>query len=63
MPAKRLKELLDSRQVRYVATSHSLAYTAQEIAASAHIPGNRLAKTVMLRKYSRPRLQSPLMPL
>ena len=49
MPAKRLKEFLDSRQIRYVTVNHSLAYTAQEIAASAHIPGNRLAKTVMVK--------------
>ena len=49
MPAKRLKEFLDSRQVKYVTINHSLAYTAQEIAQSAHIPGNRLAKTVMFK--------------
>jgi hypothetical protein len=39
MPVRRLKEFLDSRQVKYVSINHSLAYTAQEIAASAHIPG------------------------
>lgn len=49
MPVKRLKEFLDSRQIKYVVINHSLAYTAQEIAASAHIPGNRLAKTVMVK--------------
>jgi Ala-tRNA(Pro) deacylase len=49
MPVKTLKEFLDSRRVKYVAINHSLAYTAQEIAASAHIPGNRLAKTVIVK--------------
>jgi len=49
MPVKRLKEFLDSRQVKYLAINHSLAYTAQEIAALTHIPENRLAKTVMVK--------------
>jgi hypothetical protein len=34
---------------KYVTISHSRAYTAQEIASSARISGNELAKTVMLR--------------
>jgi Ala-tRNA(Pro) deacylase len=49
MPAKKLKEYLDSNDVKYVSVSHSKAYTAQEIAASAHIPGKELAKTVMIK--------------
>jgi len=49
MPATKLKEFLDSQNVKYVTISHSAAYTAQEIAASAHIPGQELAKTVMVR--------------
>ncbi len=48
MPTQRLKEFLDSNKVKYVAISHSQAFTAQEIAASAHIPGRQLAKTVMV---------------
>ena len=47
MPTQRLKEFLDSNKVKYMAISHSQAFTAQEIAASAHIPGRQLAKTVM----------------
>ena len=39
MPAKKLKEFLDKNKVKYVAISHSPAYTSQEIAASAHVPG------------------------
>jgi Ala-tRNA(Pro) deacylase len=49
MPAQKLSDFLDSHNVKYVTISHSLAYTAQEIAASAHIAGKELAKTVMVK--------------
>jgi Ala-tRNA(Pro) deacylase len=49
MPVTRLKEFLDSQRVKYVAINHSPAYTAQEIAASAHVRGKELAKTVMVK--------------
>ena len=49
MPTQKLKEFLDSRKIKYVTITHSLAYTAQEIAASAHIAGKELAKTVMVK--------------
>ncbi len=48
MPTKKLKEFLDSNNVKYVSMNHSRAYTAQEIAASVHIRGKKLAKTVMV---------------
>ena len=48
MPTQKLKEYLDSHDIKYVTISHSPAYTAQMIAASAHIPGKELAKTVMV---------------
>ncbi|MGQ0594406.1 MAG: aminoacyl-tRNA deacylase [Gammaproteobacteria bacterium] len=48
MPVKKLKEFLDSHRVKYVTIVHSRAYTAQEIAASAHVPGRELAKAVMV---------------
>lgn len=48
MPIRRLREFLDSHHVRYFVISHSPAYTAQEIAAAAHIPGMEMAKTVMV---------------
>ncbi len=48
MPTKRLKEFLDQNHVKYISVSHSQAFTAQEIAASAHISGRQLAKTVMV---------------
>ncbi len=49
MPVKKLKEFLDSHKIEYVTINHSLAYTAQRIAASAHIPGKEIAKTVILK--------------
>ena len=49
MPVKRLKEFLDSHYIKYVIISHSRAFTAQETATSAHIPGKELAKTVMVK--------------
>jgi Ala-tRNA(Pro) deacylase len=49
MPVKKLKEFLDSHNIKYVTISHSTVYTAQEIAASAHISGKELAKTVIVK--------------
>jgi len=49
MPASKLKEFLDTNKIKYVVIIHSPAFTAQEIAASAHIPGKDLAKTVMIK--------------
>ena len=49
MPAQKLKDFLDWHNIKYVTIRHSLAYTAQEIAASAHIAGKELAKTVMVK--------------
>ncbi|MFO7974339.1 MAG: YbaK/EbsC family protein [Candidatus Hydrogenedentota bacterium] len=49
MPVKKLKAFLDSEGIKYVTISHSKAYTAQEVAASAHIPGKEMAKTVMVK--------------
>lgn len=48
MPAKLLKHFLDEHHVRYVTVTHSPGYTAQEIAALAHIPGRDMVKTVMV---------------
>ncbi len=48
MPAKKLKEYLDGQKIKYVSLVHSEAYTAQEVAASAHIPGREMAKTVIV---------------
>jgi Ala-tRNA(Pro) deacylase len=49
MPAKQLKDFLDSHNIKYVTITHSPAYTAQEIASLAHIRGDEFAKTVIVR--------------
>ncbi len=48
MPSKKLKEFLDNREVPYITVTHSQAFTAQQVAASAHIPGKNMVKTVMV---------------
>ncbi len=49
MPANKLKEFLDSQQIKYVTIAHSVAYTAQGIAALTHTSGKELAKTVIVK--------------
>lgn len=49
MAVQKLKEFLNEHGVKYVTLSHSPAYTAQEVAASAHIPGQEVAKTVIVK--------------
>lgn len=49
MPLSSLREYLDKHSVKYIVISHSVAYTAQGIAALAHIPGKELAKTVIVK--------------
>ena len=49
MPASKLKEYLDSNKVKYKTINHSPAYTAQEVAATAHVPGRDFAKTVIVK--------------
>ena len=49
MPANRLFRFLDENNIQYVTLKHSPAYTAQEVAASAHIPGKEMVKTVMVK--------------
>ncbi len=48
MPVRKLKEFLDREKIKYVSIVHSTAYTAQEVAASAHITGRELAKTIIV---------------
>lgn len=48
MLAKSLKNYLDQWKVRYITITHSRAYTAAEVAESAHVPQSMLAKTVMV---------------
>jgi Ala-tRNA(Pro) deacylase len=49
MPVERLRNFLDQNRIKYVVISHSPAYTAREIARSAHIAGRQMAKTVMVK--------------
>jgi Ala-tRNA(Pro) deacylase len=49
MAVQKLKEFLDREGVKYVTIHHSPAFTAQEIAASAHVSGGEMAKTVVVR--------------
>ena len=49
MRATRVKEFLDTNRISYSTIVHPTAYTAQGTAAYAHVPGNELAKTVMVR--------------
>lgn len=49
MPNKALKDFLDSNHVKYMCIDHSPSYTAQEIAAVAHVSGKQLAKTVIVK--------------
>ena len=49
MPLNKLRNYLDQEHIRYVVISHSKAFTAQGIAAVAHISGKELAKTVIVK--------------
>ena len=49
MIVRKLKEFLDSNKVKYDTIMHTPSYTAQEIAASAHISGKEVAKTVLVK--------------
>lgn len=48
MPAAKVREFLDSHRVRYVSVQHSPAFTAAEVAESAHVSGRDFAKTVIV---------------
>lgn len=49
MPLEKLRQFLDDNDIKYVSIRHSPAFTAQEVAASGHIPGRELAKTVIVK--------------
>lgn len=54
MPLASLREYLDRNNIKYVVISHSVAYTAQSIAALTHIPGKDIAKTVIVKADGKP---------
>lgn len=49
MIAKKLREFLESHNIRYVVITHPVAYTAQGTSALAHVPSKELAKTVIVK--------------
>jgi Ala-tRNA(Pro) deacylase len=54
MLPNKLSEFLDQQEVKYVRIAHSLAYTAQEVAESAHISGRDFAKTLIVHIDGKP---------
>lgn len=54
MTASRIIEFLDQQKVKYVRVAHSLAYTAQEVAESAHVLGRDFAKTLVVHLDGEP---------
>ena len=48
MPVLKLKNFLDENNVKYTTISHSKAFTAQQVAQSAHISGKDMVKTVII---------------
>jgi len=53
MPSSKLKKYLDEHQIPYITISHSQAFTAQQVAASTHIPGKEMVKTVVIKINSK----------
>ena len=49
MPVRKLIEYLESNRIKYRTIMHMPSYTAQEIAASAHISGKNVAKTIVVK--------------
>lgn len=49
MQNKHIQHFLDSHNVHYQTIHHSPAYTSQETAASAHVSGNDMAKSVIIK--------------
>jgi len=49
MSLSSLREYLDKNAIQYTVISHSPAFTAQGIAALVHVPGQELAKSVIVK--------------
>jgi Ala-tRNA(Pro) deacylase len=47
--ARRVKEYLEEKRIPYTHCTHRLAYTAQEVAAAQHVPGQKMAKTIVVK--------------
>lgn len=46
---KKLIEFLKKQKIKHKVLTHPLAYTAQEVAASQHIPGKQFVKSVVIK--------------
>lgn len=49
MPNKTLLEHLKTNHVKFLNINHSPAFTAQEVAAAAHVSGKQFAKTIIVK--------------
>lgn len=49
MPARRLKEFLEQREIPYKSILHPQTFTAQRTAEITHVQGRMMAKTVIVR--------------
>lgn len=49
MAVSRLKKFLENNNIKYNTITHSQVFTSQETAASAHISGKELVKTIMVK--------------
>ena len=49
MPVPNIREFLDQNQVAYSVVRHAPAFTAEETAATAHVPGREMAKAVIVK--------------
>jgi len=46
---RKITSFLKKNKISYKILKHEIAYTAQEIAATQHIPGDQVAKTVLVK--------------
>lgn len=51
---QRLKEFLDQQRVSYEVLRHDAAFTAQQLAASLHVPGRQFVKVVVVKLDGNP---------
>jgi Ala-tRNA(Pro) deacylase len=47
--ARKLKEYLDKNEAVYKVSTHQEVYTAQEVAATLHVPGKDIVKVVIVK--------------
>ena len=54
--SRRLKKFLKDNKVKFKSFKHDEVFTTQEVAASQHVPGNRMVKTVVVKLDGQPAL-------